>query len=237
LRVLFFSAFVVLLDQVTKILVKGIYIPLLNINITGMDLHDSFNVIGDFFKITFVENPGMAFGIGVNTEIKMLLSLFSLLASLGIIYYLHKSKKERLVFRLALALILGGALGNFIDRTFYGVIYGYAPLFYGNVVDFFNVEFFDFAFFGQTYERFPIFNVADSAVTIGVVLLLLFNKTQADLDAEKESENEENNNNEEDSEITGEETLLETPVNNMSTDSVNSPMSDVKDNNREENKD
>ncbi len=178
MKVLYYSALVVLIDQITKILVKGIYIPFLNLNITGMDEHQSFNVIGDFFKITFVENPGMAFGIGVNSEIKLLLSLFSIVAVIGIVYYIYISKNERFIFRFALALILGGAIGNLIDRTFYGVIYGYAPLFYGHVVDFFNVEFFDFSFFGQTYERFPVFNIADSAVSIGVVLLLLFNKKE-----------------------------------------------------------
>ncbi len=176
MRVLYFSAIIVVIDQISKLFIKGINIPWLNLNFVGMDERQSINVIGDFFKITFVENPGMAFGIGVSTELKLLLSVFSLIASLGIIFYIYKSKEQRLVFRIALALILGGAIGNLIDRTFYGVIYNYAPLFYGNVVDFFNVEFFDFSFFGQTYQRFPIFNVADAAVSIGVVLLLLFNK-------------------------------------------------------------
>jgi len=185
-KVFYFSALVVIIDQITKILVKGIYIPFLNVNIVGMDEHQSFNVFGEFFKITFVENPGMAFGIGVNSEIKLLLSLFSIIAGVGIAYYIYISRNERFIFRFALALILGGAIGNLIDRTFYGVIYGYAPLFYGHVVDFFNVEFFDFTFFGQTYERFPVFNIADSAVSIGVVLLLLFNKAVPEKKAEEE---------------------------------------------------
>lgn len=176
MRVLYFSAVIVIVDQITKFFVKGINIPWLNLNLVGMDERQSFNVIGDFFKITFVENPGMAFGIGVSSEIKLLLSIFSMVASIGIIYYLYKSREQRLIFRIALSLILGGAIGNLIDRALYGVIYNYAPLFYGNVVDFFNVEFFDFKFFGQSYQRFPIFNVADAAVSIGVVLLLLFNK-------------------------------------------------------------
>ncbi|HPN39629.1 MAG TPA: signal peptidase II [Melioribacteraceae bacterium] len=186
MKVFYFSALVVIIDQITKILVKGIYIPFLNVNIVGMDEHQSFNVFGEFFKITFVENPGMAFGIGVNSEIKLLLSLFSIIAGVGIAYYIYISRNERFIFRFALALILGGAIGNLIDRTFYGVIYGYAPLFYGHVVDFFNVEFFDFTFFGQTYERFPVFNIADSAVSIGVVLLLLFNKAVPEKKAEEE---------------------------------------------------
>ena len=84
MRVLFVTAIVVFFDQITKILVKGISIPFLNINIKGMDYAQSINVIGDFFKITFVENPGMAFGIDVGGTSKLFLSLFSLIASIGI---------------------------------------------------------------------------------------------------------------------------------------------------------
>ena len=71
-------------------------------------------------------------------------------------------------------MILGGAVGNLIDRTFYGIIYKYAPVFYGKVVDFLDFDFFNFTIFGRNYERWPIFNFADSAVTIGVLILLLF---------------------------------------------------------------
>lgn len=177
MRVLYVSLFIVILDQVTKFFVKGGTIPLLNITSPGMNYGQSINVFGDFFQITFVENPGLAFGIDVSESSKLLLSLFSLIASIGIYYYLYKSKEQKLVVRIALAFILGGAIGNLIDRTFYGVFYGYAPIFYGKVVDFFNVEFFDFTIFGRTYERFPIFNIADSAVTIGVVLLIIFHKS------------------------------------------------------------
>jgi signal peptidase II len=176
LRVLSITAIVVFFDQVTKILVKGISIPFLNINIQGMHYAESLDVIGSFFKITFVENPGMAFGIDVGDTSKLFLSLFSLAASIGIFYYLYKNPNLRYSVKVALALILGGAIGNLIDRTFYGVIYNYGPIFYGKVVDFFNVDFFDFTIFGKTYERWPIFNIADSAVTIGVLLILIFNR-------------------------------------------------------------
>jgi signal peptidase II len=137
LRVLYITAFLVLSDQITKLIVKGISIPFLGINLSGMRYGSSINVIGDFFKITFVENPGMAFGIDVGPASKLLLSLFSLIASIGILIYLYKLKDEKFVVRFALALILAGAIGNLIDRTFYGVIFGYAPIFYGKVVDFF----------------------------------------------------------------------------------------------------
>ncbi|MCF8259151.1 MAG: signal peptidase II [Melioribacteraceae bacterium] len=175
MKVLYLSLFIVLSDQATKLLIKGFSIPFLGFEYTGMDYASSINIIGDFFKFTFVENPGMAFGIDVGIEAKLLLSIFSLIASIGIFYYLYQSRDQHIGFRIALALILGGAVGNLIDRSLYGVFYGYAPLFYGRVVDFLNVEFFDFTIFGKTFDRWPIFNIADSAVTIGVVILLFFN--------------------------------------------------------------
>jgi len=184
LTVLYLTFVVVLIDQVSKFMVKGGTLPLLNIHIQGMDYGSSINVFGDFFKITFVENPGLAFGIDVNETSKLFLSIFTLLATIGIFFYLYKSRSEKLIVRVALALILGGAIGNLIDRTFYGVFYGYAPIFYGKVVDFFNADFFDFTLFGRTYDRFPIFNVADSSVTIGVILLLLFHRTEKKIETE-----------------------------------------------------
>ncbi len=177
MRVLFATLFIVITDQVTKFLVKGGTIPLLNIKVDGMTYGQSINVFGDFFKITFVENPGLAFGIDVNETSKLLLSLFSLLASIGIFYYMYKSRNQKFVVRLALAFILGGAIGNLIDRTLYGVFYHYAPIFYGKVVDFFNMDFFDFTIFGRTYDRWPIFNIADASVTVGVVMLLIFHRS------------------------------------------------------------
>jgi len=187
---------IVIADQLTKLYIKGISIPFLNINFDGMRYGQSKEVFGDFLKITFVENPGMAFGIEVGDS-KLFLSLFSLVASIGILIYLYKVRKGHLLFRISLALILAGAVGNLIDRTFYGVIYGYAPLFYGKVVDFFNVDFFDFSLFGRTYERWPIFNIADSAVTIGVLSLIFFNRLFEKRELELKKEELENESNEE----------------------------------------
>jgi len=187
LRVLFVTLLVVITDQLTKFLVKGGTIPLLNIKIEGMDYGQSINVIGDFFKITFVENPGLAFGIGVGDTAKLFLSIFSLIAAFAIFYYLYKSRHQKMVVRVALALILGGAIGNFIDRTFYGVFYGYAPIFYGSVVDFFNVDFFDFTIMDRTYDRWPIFNIADASVTVGVVLLVLFHHSVVEKEDDKKN--------------------------------------------------
>jgi len=188
LRVLFVSLFIVIADQLSKFFIKGGTIPLLNLHVNGMSYGESINIIGDFFKLTFVENPGIAFGIDVDGVSKLLLSLFTLLASIGVFYYLWKSKEQKLIIRLALALILGGAIGNLIDRTFYGMFYGYAPIFYGKVVDFFNMDFFDFTIFGRAYDRFPIFNIADSSVTVGVALLLIFHRSPAEETKEEKSD-------------------------------------------------
>jgi signal peptidase II len=142
-----------------------------------MGYGQSINVIGDIFKFTFVENPGMAFGIHVDGYFKLLLSLFSLVASIAILIYIYRVRNQKLLFRIALALILGGAVGNLIDRFFYGIIFGYAPFLYGRVVDFLHFNALGFTIFGKTYDSFPIFNVADSAVTIGVFILLIFHKS------------------------------------------------------------
>lgn len=165
------------MDQVSKLLVKGGTIPILGIHIDGMRYAESVKVFGDYVRATFVENPGMAFGIEVGESSKLFLSLFSLIASIGIIIYLFKVKNQKLIVRLSFALILGGAVGNLIDRTFYGLFYDYAPMFYGRVVDFIHVDFFDFSLFGHRFNSFPIFNIADSAVTVGVILLLIFHRS------------------------------------------------------------
>jgi len=167
----------VILDQISKLLIKGINLPFLNINHEGMEYGQSINIIGTIFKFTFVENPGMAFGIDVGGYSKFFLSLFSLVASIGILIYIYKVREQKLLYRLSLALILGGAVGNLIDRFFYGVIFDYAPLLYGRVVDFLHFDALGFTIFGKTFDSFPIFNVADSAVTIGVAILLIFHKS------------------------------------------------------------
>ncbi|MCL4547901.1 MAG: signal peptidase II [Bacteroidetes bacterium] len=225
MRVLFLTLFIVITDQVTKFLVKGGTLPLLHLKAEGMSYGQSINVIGDFFKITFVENPGIAFGIDVNETSKLLLSIFSLLASIGIFYYLWKSRHQKLIVKLALAFILGGAIGNLIDRTFYGVFYGYAPVFYGKVVDFFNFDFFDFTIFGRTFDRFPIFNIADSSVTIGVILLILFYRAPVEVAAADVPVSASNPLDEK--EIVADETL----------EISNKSLTDGQDSNREENKD
>ena len=176
MKVLYVTFVMVFIDQITKFWVKGFSIPFLNLRHEGMYYGQSINVIGDFFQLTFVENPGMAFGVDVTDNAKLWLSLFSIVASVGLFIYLYSVRKQSLSLRIALSMILAGALGNLVDRVFYGVFYTYSSIFYGKVVDFFDFDFFDFQIFGRTYDRWPIFNVADMCVSIGVLILLLFYK-------------------------------------------------------------
>jgi signal peptidase II len=166
---------IVICDQVSKFLVKGFRIPLLDVDWEGMTYGSTVSILGDFFRLTYIENPGMAFGIDLGG--KLFFSLFSLVASLAVFVYLYHARRSGLGFRIALAMILGGAVGNLIDRALYGVLFGDAPLFYGKVVDFFDLEFFDISILGYHLSRWPVFNVADASVTIGVVLLLLFHRS------------------------------------------------------------
>jgi signal peptidase II len=146
-KVLYLSFVVLVADQLSKFYVKGISLPFLNLKLGGMQLGESISVIGDFFRITFTENPGMAFGFNPGSDFKLLISIFSLVASVGLLIYLFISRNKSLSLRIAIALILAGAVGNVIDRMFYGLIYHYSPLFYGKVVDFFDFDFFNFTFF------------------------------------------------------------------------------------------
>ncbi len=196
MKVLYLTLAVFITDQISKLAVKGFSIPFLDINWEGMDYGQSINVIGTFLRITFVENPGMAFGLDVGPIQKLLLSIFTIFAAIGILYYLYKSRERNFALRLGLSLILAGALGNMVDRSLYGIFFGYAPLMYGHVVDFIQVEFWDFSLFGHTYETWPIFNIADSAVTVGVAIILIFHKEEAEENVEngEESPSIENEN-------------------------------------------
>jgi len=161
----------VLLDQITKISVKGF--SLFGIEHVGMQLGDSFDLIGSLVRITFVENPGMAFGISWG-EGKIVLTLVTVVIAGFLVYYLDKIRGMHWVVRLSIALLLAGAVGNLIDRMFYGVFYGEGALFYGMVVDFVQVDIPDIDWFGRLYTHWPVFNVADSCVSIGIIMLLIF---------------------------------------------------------------
>lgn len=161
----------VIFDQVTKLYFKGF--NLFGISHEGAVYGMPNPVIGDVLLWTYIENPGMAFGIQFGAG-KIFLSLFSVLASIGLAWLIVKISQRSLGILIGFTLIFAGAVGNLIDRVFYGVFYGYAPLFYGKVVDFIQVDIPDIDFLGWTH--FPIFNIADSCVTVGVITLILFHK-------------------------------------------------------------
>ncbi|HUI10753.1 MAG TPA: signal peptidase II [Bacteroidota bacterium] len=175
MRVLILSVLIVIGDQAAKLMVKGARLPALGITLGGVPYGSSRPLLGNFLRLTYIENPGMAFGIDIGG--KLFFSLFSIAASIAIVAYLYHARRESLGFRLSLAMILGGALGNLMDRVFYGVIFGDAPLFYGKVVDFLDMNFFDINFLGLQLTRWPVFNIADAAVTVGVLMLLFFHRS------------------------------------------------------------
>jgi signal peptidase II len=172
-RLLFIAFLLIVFDQATKIAVKGFSI--LGFTHDGMFLGESISVIGEFLRFTFVENPGMAFGVEFGSG-KIFLTLFSLIASIGLVYYLLKIESAKIQIRIAIMLILAGAFGNFIDRMFYGVLYGEGPLFYGLVVDFIQIDIPDIQLGQFAYTHWPVFNIADSCVSIGMILILSYNR-------------------------------------------------------------
>ena len=174
MKVLYVTLSVVVADQLTKLLVRGLHIPGLGINIIGMPLYSSKPIIGNFLRFTYIENPGMAFGIDFGW--RSFFAIFSIIASLAIFLYLYKVRQESRVVRFSLALILGGAIGNLIDRVFYGPLFDGTAFFHGRVVDFIDFNFFNFSLFGYNFSRFPVFNIADASVTIGVIMLLIFHR-------------------------------------------------------------
>lgn len=185
MRVLFVSLSVFLLDQASKLYIKGFSFPFLRMQHSGMYEGQRIPIFGNLFNITFVENSGIAFGIYFGIEFKLIISLLTILAAIGLFYYLIKIKDKSLSFRLSVALILGGALGNLTDRIFYGLLYGYSGLFYGKVVDFFDIRIFNLLLFNKSLSNY-VFNIADIAVTAGVFMLLFsFSKKPSTIPIEK----------------------------------------------------
>lgn len=168
---------VLLADQILKTWIK-----------TNMYIGQEFKIIGNWFIIHFTENNGMAFGLEFGGEFgKLALSLFRIFAVAGIGYGLHYliQKKYHRGLILNVALIFAGALGNIIDSVFYGKIYGYADLFHGRVVDMFYFPIMEGHFptwfpiwAGEEFVFFrPVFNIADAAISVGVIIILIFQKT------------------------------------------------------------
>ena len=192
LRIALITIFsVVVADQILKIWVK-----------TNMYLNESIPAAGDWFYIHFIENPGMAFGLEFGgTTGKLLLSLFRIVAVIGLGWYILKLSKEGVSKGLVISfsLILAGALGNIIDSAFYGILFsesyqhtptiasflpsegGYAGFLHGHVVDMLyfpiiNGQFPEWLPFwgGENFQFFrPVFNLADASITSGVILIIL----------------------------------------------------------------
>jgi signal peptidase II len=165
-RLLILGVVLVVVDQVIKYLVK-----------TNMGLGEQINVIGNWFRLCFVENEGMAFGMKFGGSVgKFLLSLFRIVL-FGLlcwwIYSLDKARKAPTGVLVGLTLITAGALGNIIDCLFYGLIWDYAPFMFGRVVDMFYFPLIHNAA-GEVIFFSPVFNFADSCVTVGAFYLLLF---------------------------------------------------------------
>ena len=174
MRVLWVSLAILFVDQVTKQIVHATMVP-----------GQSIPLLGDLLKLTYTTNPGMAFGMTIGS--KLFLTLFSIIATFLIVLYLWNVRRGPLGYRLSLALIVGGALGNIIDRTFYGVLGisgdGTGALFHGEVVDFIHVDLWrgivaDWVPFwgGEFMALFPIWNVADMAIVVGVAAIIVFQK-------------------------------------------------------------
>jgi signal peptidase II len=184
LKVLFVSFAVLIIDQLSKLYIKGFSFPFLKIQHQGMFEGQQHSIWGDLFNITFVENSGIAFGLNFGIGFKLMVSLFTIAAVIALFFYLLKIKDKPLPIRLSVALIIGGAGGNLIDRIFYGVFYGYSGLFYGKVVDFFDIRILNIILFNKSFGNY-VFNVADVALTTGVIMLMfVYGKKESAVDME-----------------------------------------------------
>lgn len=187
------ACIIVVIDQIVKLIVK-----------LNMSLGQEIPVIGDVFKLHFIENPGAAFGLTIahvyegiaglfltephlsDVTAKLILTLFSIFAVGFIIYYLYLLRNQKTALPLWISLILGGAIGNIIDRVFYGAWFASLNDYeggwlYGRVVDMFYVDIWQGylphwipGIGGEYYSFWPIFNVADAAISVGIVAILVF---------------------------------------------------------------
>jgi signal peptidase II len=156
LRPYFVLALIIALaDQISKILIRQYLLP-----------GDSVQVLGDFLRFTFVYNQGGAFGIKLGNII--FYSAMSFAAAVIIIVYMIKTKNSNKIIMAILALVVGGAIGNFIDRIAYGQVVDFIDV---NIPDIripaFSLSIFNFS--GFELYRWYIFNIADSALTVGLV--------------------------------------------------------------------
>jgi signal peptidase II len=183
---------ILIADQILKIWIK-----------THMQIGDEIHLFGKWGMLHFIENNGMAFGVEMGGKPgKFILSLFRIVAICGIGWFLYSiiRKNANLGLILAVSAILTGAIGNIIDSAFYGMIFsesynqtaalfppggGYSSFLHGKVVDMFyfpiiNTHWPDWSPIkpGETFVFFrPVFNIADSAITCGVISVIIFQKS------------------------------------------------------------
>lgn len=141
--VLICTSTVVIIDRISKIITR-----------TYLEVGESISVIGNFFCLTHVQNSGIAFGINFKGG-PILFTIFAIIAVIGIAIYIWKVRGEHMLKNISLALILGGAIGNLLDRFLFGKVT-------------------DFLHFSIGRYQWPVFNVADSAVTVGMILFLYY---------------------------------------------------------------
>ncbi len=150
MAILILTLLVVVLDQLAKLAIKSRFY-----------LNESHDVLGNVLRFTYIQNPGIAFGLRFGN--KFFFTVVAVIASVAILIYLYRLRHARFAFRLALALILGGAIGNLIDRFAYGEVIDFIDLGIGNM-------------------RWPyVFNLADVGVTVGMSILMalaLFGKDE-----------------------------------------------------------
>lgn len=174
---------VIALDQIVKMVVHF-----------NMELgsRGQIKIFGDWFKLHYLTNPGMAFGMEIGIEHgKLVLTLFRLAAMFAIGYYLFLlyQKQSNSGLLICIAMILGGAIGNLVDSIFYGVWLDNAPFdapmpwFYGQVVDMFYIDIWEgriadwVPILGGDYMAlWPVFNVADASIFMGITFILIFQK-------------------------------------------------------------
>ncbi len=174
------SLAIIALDQTVKLLVY---------NNMEMGLMGQIPVLGNWFKLHYTLNPGMAFGMQLGSEYgKLILTVFRLFAMVGIAYYLYVLSKRGVHKGLlwSVALILGGAIGNVIDSALYGVLLDNAPYgsstpwFHGQVIDMFYIDIWEGQvadwvpiWGGEFMALWPIFNIADASIFVGVAIILI----------------------------------------------------------------
>lgn len=206
LKLLFVIILILVIDQVFKFWIK-----------TSLSLSDEIVVFGDWFILHFVENNGMAFGFEFAGEYgKIFLSVFRIIAVVAIGWYLFKLAKQKDIpfgFILSIALIFAGAIGNIIDSLFYGLIFehsrgqvsvvfpeggGYGGFLHGKVVDMFYFPLIEGRYpewlpklGGNPFIFFrPVFNIADSAISVGIFSILIFYRQNFNKPATEETKEE-----------------------------------------------